>query len=192
MSNFSYKSCTLLWYAKKETYLHEISVYFHKNVYISGLLNLGAQIKCTQNRYTTVQTDLKYPLDTLIRVMDSLTSADECQGSISTRTCTSRLNIKATSHFRKVSVSMIWWHNKMQKQLIMLQLRNWFNREPSPLSHLKITKPTFGMKTSKHTKSWMEDFLRVANEFYSLLTRVSRYPTFLGHVSRTKPISILF
>ena len=54
MSNVSYKSCTLLWYAKKEK--HEIFVNFHKNSYLS------AQIKYAQNWYTTVQVDLTHPL----------------------------------------------------------------------------------------------------------------------------------
>lgn len=43
VSNVSYKSYTFLWYVKKEKYL-------------------GAQTKCSENRYTTVQKDLKYPL----------------------------------------------------------------------------------------------------------------------------------
>ena len=33
VSNVSYNSCTLLWYAKKEKYLHERPVYFHKKVF---------------------------------------------------------------------------------------------------------------------------------------------------------------
>ena len=39
-----------------------------QNIYVTftkrfppGLLNLGAQIRCAWNQYTTVQTDLKYP-----------------------------------------------------------------------------------------------------------------------------------
>ena len=31
-------------------------------MFYSGLPNLVAQIRCAQNWYTTVQTDLKYPL----------------------------------------------------------------------------------------------------------------------------------
>ena len=31
-------------------------------VFFPGLPNLGAQIRCTQNRYIAVQKDLKYPL----------------------------------------------------------------------------------------------------------------------------------
>ena len=62
VSNVSDKSCTLLWYPKKKTYLHETSMLtFTKNIF-SFLPNLSARIICVQNRYTTVQTDLKYPL----------------------------------------------------------------------------------------------------------------------------------
>ena len=63
MSNISYKSCTLLWNAKKEKYLHEISIFTLIKKFFPGLPNLGAQIRCAQNWYTAVQTDLKYPLD---------------------------------------------------------------------------------------------------------------------------------
>ena len=34
---------------------------FTKNIFLN-LPNLGAQIRCAQNRYIAVQTDLKYPL----------------------------------------------------------------------------------------------------------------------------------
>ena len=59
MSNVSYKSCTLLWYAKKEK--HETFVNFHKNFFL-GLPYLGAQIKYAQNWYTAVQVDLTHAL----------------------------------------------------------------------------------------------------------------------------------
>ena len=61
----SYKSYTLHWYAKKEMYLHKISMFtFTKNLFpgLLNLPNLGAPIRCAQNRYTTVQAGLKYPL----------------------------------------------------------------------------------------------------------------------------------
>ena len=38
-------------------YLYLLSQFFSPD-----LPNLGAQIRCDQNRYTAVQTDLKYPL----------------------------------------------------------------------------------------------------------------------------------
>ena len=47
LSNVSYKSCTLLWYAKKEKYLHKISMFTFTNVFFPGLLNLGAKIRYT-------------------------------------------------------------------------------------------------------------------------------------------------
>ena len=53
------KSCTCLWFAKKEKYTKYLG-YFHK-FFSPGLLNLGAQITCASNQYTTVQMDLKYP-----------------------------------------------------------------------------------------------------------------------------------
>ena len=63
VSNISYKSCTLLWYAEKEKFLHEISMFtFTKKVFSPGLPDLGAQIRCAHNRYPAVQTGLKYPL----------------------------------------------------------------------------------------------------------------------------------
>ena len=62
VSNFSYKSCTLLWYAREEeSFTRNNSVYFHKKKFPS-LPNMGTQIRCAQSRYKTVQTDLKYPL----------------------------------------------------------------------------------------------------------------------------------
>ena len=33
-----------------------------RKMFFPGLHNLGAQIRCAQNWYITVQTDLKYPL----------------------------------------------------------------------------------------------------------------------------------
>ena len=57
LSDVSYKSCTLLWYAKKEKYVHEIPVYFHKKSFFPGLASLGAPVRCTQNWYTAVKTD---------------------------------------------------------------------------------------------------------------------------------------
>ena len=49
------------WYAKKEKHFHKISVCFHKN-FFPDLPNLDAQIRCAQNWYTSVQTDLNHPL----------------------------------------------------------------------------------------------------------------------------------
>ena len=39
-----------------------------KKIFSPGSRNLGAQIRCAQNRYTAVQMDLKYPLLTDIKV----------------------------------------------------------------------------------------------------------------------------
>ena len=65
VSNLSYKSCTLLGYAKKKSiytkYLCFLSQQFFTTK-VGDLTNLGAQISCAQNRYTAVQMDLKYPL----------------------------------------------------------------------------------------------------------------------------------
>ena len=66
VSNVSYKSCTLLCSAEKEKCLHKISVYFYKTFFSPGLRNIGAQIRCAQNRQTAVQTDVKYPLTVLL------------------------------------------------------------------------------------------------------------------------------
>ena len=56
-------SCTLLRYAEKEKHLHEILCLLSQKFFPPGLPNLGAQIKCVQNRYNAVQTDLNYPLN---------------------------------------------------------------------------------------------------------------------------------
>ena len=48
--------------AKKGKYLHKISMLIFIRIFFPGLPNLGAQIRCAQNRYTTVQMDLKYSL----------------------------------------------------------------------------------------------------------------------------------
>ena len=59
VSKVSYKSCTLLWNAKKgKVSTWNIHVYFH-NFFFPGLPNLGAQIRCAQNWYIVVQTNLK-------------------------------------------------------------------------------------------------------------------------------------
>ena len=47
---------------KRKVIKRNIYVHFHKKKSFPGLPNLGAQIRCPQNRYNTVQTDLKYPL----------------------------------------------------------------------------------------------------------------------------------
>ena len=47
VSNISYKSCTLLCYVKKEKYMYLLSP--KKKKILSGLLHLGAQIRCAQN-----------------------------------------------------------------------------------------------------------------------------------------------
>ena len=60
VSNVSYKSCTVLWYAKK-VFTENIYFYFHK-IFFLILPNLGTQIRCVQNHYTAVQMDLKYSL----------------------------------------------------------------------------------------------------------------------------------
>ena len=62
MSNVSYKSCTLLWYSKKEKCFHKISIFTFIKIFFPGLPNLRAQLRCAQNRYVAVQMDLKYPL----------------------------------------------------------------------------------------------------------------------------------
>ena len=49
--------------AKKGKYLHKISMLIFIRIFFPGLPNLGAQIRCAQNRYTTVQMDLKYYLE---------------------------------------------------------------------------------------------------------------------------------
>ena len=41
-------------------YLHQICL-LSQNKFFPGLPNLGAQIRCAQDRYTAVKTDLKYP-----------------------------------------------------------------------------------------------------------------------------------
>ena len=51
----------LLCNAKKEKYLHEIYVCFHK-FFFPSIPYLGVQIRCAQNWYIVVQMDLKYPL----------------------------------------------------------------------------------------------------------------------------------
>ena len=35
---------------------------FLSHIFFPGVTNLDLQIRCAQNRYTAVQTDLKYPL----------------------------------------------------------------------------------------------------------------------------------
>ena len=51
-----------LWYAKKEKYLHEISMFTSiKNFFFPDLPNLNTQIRCAQNRYTAVQNGPKIP-----------------------------------------------------------------------------------------------------------------------------------
>ena len=41
---------------------------FTKNIF-PGLPNLGSHIRCAQNQYTAVQTDLKYPLNFIIALV---------------------------------------------------------------------------------------------------------------------------
>ena len=38
-------------------------IYLSLSIFLPGFPNLGAQIRCTQNRYIVVQTELKYPLN---------------------------------------------------------------------------------------------------------------------------------
>ena len=68
VSSVSYKSCTLLWYVKREKYLHIINMFIFKKYFSPGSRKLGAQIRCAQSRYTAVQMNLKYPLLTDIKV----------------------------------------------------------------------------------------------------------------------------
>ena len=42
VTNVSSKSCALLWYAKKEKDLHEISMFTFTNSFFPGIPNLGA------------------------------------------------------------------------------------------------------------------------------------------------------
>ena len=46
VSNISYKSCTLLQYAKKSIYSKYL--YFYKEIFLPDLPNLGAQIRCAK------------------------------------------------------------------------------------------------------------------------------------------------
>ena len=50
MSNVSYKSCTLIWYAKKKSiymkHLYLLSQFF----FSFGFPNFGTQIRCMENR----------------------------------------------------------------------------------------------------------------------------------------------
>ena len=61
MSNVSWKSCTLPCYAKKEKYLHEISMFTFTNLFFPGLPNLGVKVRCTQNRFTAAKWTQNIP-----------------------------------------------------------------------------------------------------------------------------------
>ena len=47
---------------KKEKYLCEISMFAFTKKFFTGLPNLDTQITHAQDRYTTIQMDLKYSL----------------------------------------------------------------------------------------------------------------------------------
>ena len=59
MSNVSWRVVHVFGMLKKKS-TQNIYVTFTK-CFSPGLLNLGAQIRCAWNQYTTVQMDLKYP-----------------------------------------------------------------------------------------------------------------------------------
>ena len=61
VSDVSYKKCTLLWYTKKEHIDSQIICLLPQKKCFLGLPNLGTQIRCAQNWYTTVQTESKIP-----------------------------------------------------------------------------------------------------------------------------------
>ena len=71
---FHVRVCTLLWNTKKGKYLHEISM-FAFTIFTPCLPNLGDQIRCAQNRYAAVQTDIKYPLTSLVNYSEMLLKA---------------------------------------------------------------------------------------------------------------------
>ena len=58
VSNVPWRVAHVFGMVKKKS-IQNIYVTFTK-LFLSGLLNLGAQIRCTWNQYTTVQMDLKY------------------------------------------------------------------------------------------------------------------------------------
>ena len=68
VSNGLYQSSTLLWYAKKEKYLHNISTTTFTKIFFPCIPNLGAKLRCAQNWYISVQTDLKYPQVAVISI----------------------------------------------------------------------------------------------------------------------------
>ena len=47
---------------KKKSICMQYLFLLSQKAFFPGLPNLGAQIRCAHNRYTAVQTDLKYPL----------------------------------------------------------------------------------------------------------------------------------
>ena len=47
---------------KKESNYMKYLCLLSQKKYFPGLPNLGTQISCVENRYTTAQKDLKYPL----------------------------------------------------------------------------------------------------------------------------------
>ena len=49
---------------KKIIYTKYLYLLLQKKKLLPGLHNLGNQVRCTQNRYTNLQIDLKYPLTT--------------------------------------------------------------------------------------------------------------------------------
>ena len=47
----------------KRKIIYTIYLCLLPQTFFSGLPNLGAKIRCAQNRYIAVQTELKYPLE---------------------------------------------------------------------------------------------------------------------------------
>ena len=62
VSNVSYMTCTILWYAKKKKSIYMKYLCLLSQIFRPGSPNLGVQIRCLRNRYTAVQAGLKYPL----------------------------------------------------------------------------------------------------------------------------------
>ena len=56
-SNFHVRGLHLFSMLKKKS---KYLCVFSQNIFSPGLPNLGAQIRCAQNRYTAAQIDLKY------------------------------------------------------------------------------------------------------------------------------------
>ena len=57
---------------KRQVFTRIIYAYFHKKLFFPSLPNLGAQIRCAQNRYIAVQRDLKHPLICSMSTIETL------------------------------------------------------------------------------------------------------------------------